>query len=285
MIKVVAVVGTLALLIAFEVSAYSGDRVVLCDHCGTYNSYQNAALNAVSYGSERLYVVNRPSRVIKRYFVIKESEPGYSVSEATEVDPSQEDLEQINAALDVYVFIKNGGNPSFDEIKPYLPSGYHDLDSALDFAPHSTRRGALRDAVRAWASDGISGVLTTVLVGAVKIIFSFVDGSIIVHFPDGSKYRFDFAELNFSGDGEPLADYNAVEARDAEGNRVPENGDLSGLNIEGSVGVINEWGDLAERLGWELQQLINSCNRVRLTMVCSSGPPRECTIRPEPVCN
>lgn len=275
------------LMCAFSTaSAYSGDRAVLCDHCSTHSQFDNAALEAVSYGDERVYVINRISGEIKRYYVIKESEPGYTIAEATEIDPDPSDLDDINNALDVYTFVKNLSGPSLDELQPYLPSGYGGYDSVLDYAPFETRRGVLRDAVNAWASDGILGILNTTLVQVLsKIYNSFgIPITLVVTFPDGSTYKLNFSSINLSGDGQPYADYVLVEARDDEGNQVPESGNLSGLNYDGDRDTINRWGDLADELNWLVRRVQNQCNRVRLTIVCSSGPPKECTIRPEPAC-
>lgn len=245
---------------AISGNAISEDRITTCDACNA-SQFPNAALSVVSYGSEYVYVVNRGPRVIKRFFVIKESEPGYSIAEATEVSTEPAVVEDINAVLDFHEGVTASKSVPFSMIP--MPSG-HGVDSALDII-YSSNRLALEQGVHDHVTNNFMALVAGVAINDPASIADLLNGGagfLTVEFPNGSKYTFKIEDgTELSGDGAVvLVDSVEGSGIDANGKPIPESSsDLPGINRSGPG--VSDYVDLANRMGVDVG-LSPSCNAV-----------------------
>lgn len=244
----------------FTESVLSEDRITTCDYCSG-SQYPNAALSVVSYGSEYVYVVNRGPRVIKRFFVIKESEPGYSIAEATEVSPDPQVVEDINHVLDFHEGVTASKSVPFSQIP--MPSG-HGINSALDII-NSSNRMALEQGVHDHVTNNFMALLAGVAINDPASLADLLEGGegfLTVEFPDGSKYTFKVEDgTELSGDGAVvLVDSVEGSGIDGSGKPIPEStSDLPGINRTGAG--VPDYVDLANRMGVDVG-LMPSCTAV-----------------------
>jgi len=269
--RLIAVLGILAAFACPQIG-HAEDRITTCDYC-TASQYPNAALSVVSYGTEYVYVVNRPTRTIKRFLVIIESEPGHSISEATEVATEPGMVQDIQKLLDFHEFVAKSRT---------VPSALvgTNVDSALDIV-HSSARMDVEQAVYQFYVDNAIPLIAGSAINNPTSIVTMLeggDGLLTIEFPNGSEYSFKITDITNLTNGDPTIMVDSVlgSGRDGDGKTIPEStGDLPGITRTGDSAP--DYVDLVNRMGISVE-VLPRC-KVTATFACQVvGSELHCSI-------
>lgn len=262
-------------LIFINGAAISKDRITVCDSCNS-TQYSDAALGVARDGTESIHVVNRGSRVIKRFLVKRESGSGHSDAAVTEVSTDPDVVSDIYQILDFHEAVTANRHVDVNMIP--MPSG-HGIDSALDIV-HSSNGMTLKQGVRAYVMDNYMALIESIAVDSPASLADLLEGArglLTVEFPDGSAYTFNVMDGVELSDGSAVVVVESQEGSgiDANGRPIPESpANLPGINRSGQG--VTGYVQLASNMGIAVERLSNctaeaefGCQVIRDQLECS----------------
>lgn len=229
---------------------FAMDQITLCDYCSDQRM-TDKALASIDNGF--VIVVNRPSSIINRYYVLREHEPGQSIASAylTNIDPNDED--KISRVVQAYNALRALKAVNASELP--LDVEYQGW-GALDFAGNGDM-SALENAVTSYVSRSTFGHLTSVSNLVIQSILHNLQNTITIKFDDGSSFKFILVrfETDIDGNGQVTSRYRVLSetGKDEIGKPIPRNRNgFSGITRTGSRDYLNDWIEAARRYGIQI---------------------------------
>jgi hypothetical protein len=211
-----------ACLAILSTTALASDTVtVTCFNCGEIQ-YQNTASSAIQSGHATVYVADLHRRELRKYTVIKEQEPGYTLTHVQLQDLDSEDQSEWSQMLHVLHLVDQ--QKALDASNS--PNGANGIDSAVTLGANWSLRGSADN----WVISQLSWVggfnaLAGTRFNPLRLVgdLSSLAGRVEVKFPDGSSAMFDVS-LWYEVDTNQVrvdARVDPSSLRDAAGNYIP----------------------------------------------------------------